>query len=321
MNRPSNTRASPDLSAVNALAVPDEAKVSAFYRVPFWRLGLAAARGLPAGLAWRAGWVLGAGYGMLARQRRQIVEENLLPVLAGDRALARRAARRMFGEFGIKLADLWQFEAGLDPGRRFVCAEGLERLQSARASGRGILLVAFHLGNWELSSPLLTNHGLGLTVLTFAEPNPALTEMRRRARARWGVETVVVGAGSFAFVEVVKRLQDGAIVCLLMDRPNPAGAVPIQLFGRTFLAAAGPAELARASGCAVMATYTVRQRGGYVARLLPEIPYRREELGNRAARQVFTQQVASQFEPLVKRYPQQWFHFVPVWPPPAQSTP
>ena len=42
---------------------------------------------------------------------------------------------------------------------------------------------------------------------------------------RRGVETLVVGTDAFAFMEIIKRLQTGATVALLVDRPPAATAV------------------------------------------------------------------------------------------------
>src|ERR1019366_10649388 len=98
--------------------------------------------------------------------------------------------------------------------------------------GRGILLVMAHLGNWEIGGPLLARRGIKLLVLTQAEPGNGLTELRMASRAKWGIEAVVVGNDAFAFVEVIKRLQERATVAVLVDRPSAPSAVRINLFGR-----------------------------------------------------------------------------------------
>ena len=49
--------------------------------------------------------------------------------------------------------------------------------------------------------------GIELQVITQAEPNEAFTELRKAARARWGIETFVIGNSPFAFVELIRRLE------------------------------------------------------------------------------------------------------------------
>jgi lauroyl/myristoyl acyltransferase len=64
----------------------------------------------------------------------------------------------------------------------------------------------------------------------------------------------------------------------------------------------------------LLGVVVAREADGYAARILPEFTYDRAALGNRENRQKLTQQILSAFEPEIRRYPEQWFHFVPVWP-------
>ena len=91
-----------------------------------------------------------------------------------------------------------------------------------------------HLGNWEFGAPLLTRQGVTMQVVTLAEPDEALTQLRKASRERRNIETVVIGADPFGFVELIRRLEDGATVALLIDRPAAATATDVELFGRPF---------------------------------------------------------------------------------------
>jgi lauroyl/myristoyl acyltransferase len=176
-------------------------------------------------------------------------------------------------------------------------------------------LVTPHLGNWEFGGAFLVEKGYRLLVLTQAEPDEQLTKIRRASRSRWGVETLVVGDNPFAFVEIIKCLQTGAAVALLVDRPPAPTAVTVELFGRPFSASIAAAELARASGCAILPVVMVRRPDGYWARISPEIPYDRAAIGDRAGRIRLTQEILRAFEPAIRQNLTQWFHFVPIWPP------
>jgi len=190
---------------------------------------------------------------------------------------------------------------------------GWEIFQAAADRGRGVLLVTPHLGNWELGGAFMAQHGCPLLVLTQSEPDPRLTALRQASRTRRGVETLVVGEDAFAFVEIIKRLNQGATVAMLADRPPAPTAVEVNLFGRPFAASIAAAELARATGCAIVPVFIVRATGGYRAQILPEIAYDRAAIGNRATRRGLTQDILHAFEPVIRQYATQWFHFVPVW--------
>ena len=275
---------------------------------------MAAVRFLPAFVLRQICLVIAEVYYRLHSARREVVIQNLLPMFRGDRAGATRAAHALFRQFAVKMVELWRFEGGVAVGGWFTAGIDWGILEEAARRGKGVLLVTPHLGNWELGGALLAERGYPLLVLTQAEPGQGLTEMRQAARSRRGIETLVIGSDGFEFVEIIKRLQNGATVALLLDRPPVAKAVTVELFGRPFRASVAAAELARASGCAILGVTVVRKGNGYSARILPEFHYNRAALGSREARHELTQQILRAFEPEIRQHPEQWFHFVPVWP-------
>jgi predicted exporter/lauroyl/myristoyl acyltransferase len=288
---------------------------SQFYRGAIWKMGLVLARYLPVSVVLTFAKCGAALYWRVAVRRRKVVMENLRPVLNYDPAAVTLAARALFTEFALKIADLWRYEGGASLDNWVMQWKGWEIYQTAAARGKGVLLVTPHLGNWEIGGAFLPRKGFKLLVLTQPEPDPVLTEIRKASRARWGVETIVVGEDAFAFIEIVKRLQDGATVALLMDRPAAPTAVNVQMFGRPFSASIAAAELARASGCAILPACIVRTAAGYEGEIRPEIPYDRATIGNRAARIQLTQEIMSVFQTPIRQYISQWYHFVPIWPP------
>ncbi len=292
---------------------------SSLYRSEFWRLGLLLVRVLPAGICLALSRVLLGLYYRLARHRREAVIQNLLPAHNNDETAARSIAKSVFQNFGRKLTDLWRFESGQSIDHLFGETSGWEHFEQARAEKRGVLILTPHLGNWEFGGPLLTARGFKLQVLTLAEPGEEFTRLRQQSRARWNIETLVVRDNPLAFVEVIRRLEEGAAVALLIDRPPPATAVTVKLFGQDFQASVAGAELARASGCILLPVYLPRNGNRYEAHILPPIPYDRPALRDRNARQELTQRIMNAFEPKIRQHLDQWYHFVPIWPNPKEQ--
>jgi len=285
-----------------------------FYRAGLWRLGLTIVRVLPAWLMRGFCVVVAEVYFRSQRRHREMVVRNLLPVFAGDRAAAQEATRRLHRNFALKLVDLWRVESGLPVRDWLTCSTELEIIRAARRRGRGIIFVTLHLGNWEHGGLLLAELGIPLTILTQAEPDDGLTDLRIVSRRRCGAETLIVGRDAFAFLEAIKRLQAGGALALSLDRPPGRGGVRVELFGRPFEAPVAAAELARASGCALIGVTIVRQPRGYAVKVLPEFTYDREALGKREARQELTRQILRALEPAIREHPDQWYQFVPIWP-------
>lgn len=299
----------PDPPGRNAHAMP------AFYRGGFWRLGLMAARTFPPGLLKAVARAGASLYLQFQPGRTGVVFENFVPVFNGDRPAARKAARAAHRNFAAKLIDLWRVEGGDNVTNWLTNNSELEIIHAARRRGRGALFITLHLGNWEHGGLLLKQLGIPLTILSLAEPDDGLTELRNAARARYGVDTLIIGEDDFAFVEVIKRLQSGADLALSLDRPPERGTgVPVQFFGRTFSASPAAAELARTSGCALIGVTIVRRREGFAVKVLPEFTYDRKSLGNREARTELTQQILRAFEPEIRDNIGQWYQFTPIWP-------
>jgi lauroyl/myristoyl acyltransferase len=287
---------------------------SSLYRADVWRLGQWAVKVLPARVCEWACWSLAAFYWRFNGQRRRTVIANLGPALNGDHAKAAALSRELFKQFALKIADLWRYESGESIEHLVQEWSGWENFVAAQKSGRGILLLTAHLGNWELGAPLLARHGVKLLVVTLLEPHAGLTELRKESRSRWGVETLVIGEDAFAFVEIIRRLDRGETVALLVDRPPASSATTVRLFGRPFLASMAAAELARATGCALLPVYLPRAGHCYRARMLPEVPYHRAALRSRESREQLTQEIMRTFEPIIREHLSQWYHFVPIWP-------
>ena len=89
---------------------------------------------LPAGLVKGFCVIVAEFYFLFRRQRREVVVQNFLPVFAGDRAAAERAAHRLHRNFAVKLVDLWRVESGV-PVQDWLTNSGeLEIIRTARAT-------------------------------------------------------------------------------------------------------------------------------------------------------------------------------------------
>ncbi|HLP76574.1 MAG TPA: MMPL family transporter, partial [Candidatus Paceibacterota bacterium] len=288
----------------------------AFYHDTAWRFGLKWSKVLPQPVLKMIASALAGVYWKHHEKNCRTVIANFLPVFAGDRAAAEKAARAAHRNFAAKLIDLWRVESG-KVVRNWITTNGeMDIIHAARRRGRGTLFITLHLGNWEHGGLLLNQLGIRLTILTQAEPDTGLTDLRKAARASYGVDTLIIGDDAFAFIEVIKRLQGGADMAIALDRPPERGGVPVEFFGQPFEASLAAAELARATGCALVGVTIVRRPEGFAVKVLPEFVYDRKALGSRDARRDLTQQILRAFEPEIRKDIEQWYQFTPIWPKP-----
>ena len=188
--------------------------------------------------------------------------------------------------------------------------QGFEHLERARKGGKGCLLVTGHLGFFELGGLVMAQLGFPMTALTLPEPSTALTEWRADFRARWGVNTIVVGNGSFSVLDIVRALQNGAFVASLADRPYDGNSVPVTLPHGRIRFSTGPVLLALLAGCPIVPVGITRQPDGlYHIEARGYIEPKWQPEGRTSTLDFYTREVAAALVPLFVAYPEQWYHF------------
>lgn len=288
----------------------------ALYNLTAFKLARIAGRWLPQTWARRlAAWIALNIY-KHRPSARSALRENLcaLTGLGGERL--NELCRRNIENFAGMLTDYFRCAAGHDSERLLSEWRGVEHLHAARERGHGVIIVTAHLGHWELGGLLLARQGLPLTVITLEEPDSALTRWRDEHRQRAGLKTIAVGPGhAFSFVEIVQALRRNEIIAMLVDRPYAGTGVPVSFCARPTEFSTAPALLWQHTNAAVIPAFVLSDpHGHYTAFADAPLEFTRgpdphlDLIRN-------TQLLASHFENIIRQHPDQWFNFVPIWPP------
>ena len=211
---------------------------------------------------------LGRALGELAWWRggrsARITRSNIaacLPALAATERMA--LARASLRETGAAIAELGLAWRGSRArlARTIRAVHGQELLDEAGHAGRGLLLLAPHLGNWELLLHCVQGQRQ-CTVLYRTPRQPALAALALRGRTRFGLCAVAVShAGVRELLQVLRR---GETVVLLPDQvPARSGGQSVPFFGQPAWTPVLAHALARRTGCAVLAGCCLRVRGGF----------------------------------------------------------
>jgi KDO2-lipid IV(A) lauroyltransferase len=277
------------------------------YRVA-QRLPASVAQGLPDVVAPAAAISLRARRGLLERHLRRAVG----PQLRGSamRAMVRRsmASYARYYVESFRLPDLSPAE--IDAG---MTTTGTDELWSSLERGRGAILALPHLGGWEWAGFWLTAvRGYRVSVVVEPLEPPELFEFFREFRARLGM--TVIPLGTDAAGRVLEALADNEIVCLLADRDLQGTGVDVEFFGERTTLPAGPALLGLRAGAPVFPTAVYfRPGGGHHGLVRPPLDTaRRGRLRADVAR--VTQDLAHEFEVLIRQAPDQWHLLQPNWP-------
>jgi len=177
-------------------------------------------------------------------------------VLRSDRERAARSVFRSYHRFVIEfLAQRALDRAGWDRAFRF---SGMDVLYGAVSQGRGAIIAASHLGNWELSGLALARLGFQVHVVTGTQLHPALHGAVRALKEDAGI---AVSTPDDGFVPLLETLRRGGLVVLLVDGDIYTRGVRARFFNRSVPFPAGPALLARRSGAPLLHAHTARSGG------------------------------------------------------------
>jgi len=249
----------------------------------------------------------------IVRIRRQTTLENLHLAFGEGmneperRQLARDVYRSMattFLEFAYDAG-----RGGRDLGDRWT-ARGFEHVEAAAASGRGILLLTGHVGNWELLGSFVGQLEQPVHVVAGDQKNLLVDRYVRRLRRQLGMRIITMGT---ALKDVIRILRRGGRVALVADQDGGPDGIFVNYMGRPASCAVGPARFAYRTGSPVIIGLSRRLRTGrYEATFYPPIlpdPERPEREEIERILIAYTRTL----EDFVRRYPDQWFWMHRRW--------
>jgi lauroyl/myristoyl acyltransferase len=183
-------------------------------------------------------------------------------------------------------------------------------LHDARSTGRGIVVVAPHLGNLDLGLAGFAAEGYDIQAISY-EDVPGGYQLQNRMREGSGY--TVTPASAEAARTAFERLRRGGIVLTGMDRPLPNGATMIRFFGRPAPLPTGYVRLALSTSSLFFVVWLESVGDGYRARAAGPIELVRT--GSRSKDAVVNaEKVLAIAEEKIRAQPDEWMMFHPVWP-------
>ncbi len=275
----------------------------------FYRLGFAAGRRIPPSVLYGVADFLGMATYLTCRAPAKTVRANLARVFpqASDREVS-RLVRRIFRNYARYLVDYGRFRWVPREGFGAVIPilEGGENLQEALDAGRGVILVTGHIGNWELGGAFFGLRGMKVNVVTLPDGSHQIDAIRQVYRGQYAIHTILLDGSPFASLEMMVALKRGEMVAMLVDRWGKADGVASTFFGGVHYLPRGPFVLSRAAGAPILPAFIVRDGTCYRGIVEPPFVVEQDDLGAYATR------VSQALERLIRRYPEQWYNFVPL---------
>jgi len=286
---------------------------------PLFRLGNVVIGALPPRARYPLAALVGRSAFLVMRRRRRIAFENYGQVLGlpWNHPLTRRTAQRAFGNYFKMIADFILMDSlRPDEIRKMVRPVGREHLDQALAQHRGAVVVTAHVSNWDMLAAAAAVYGYPTNAVTNELPSGGLNRLVVASRARIGMKMIPLGASSLR--NIMKALSRNEVVALACDLFAGERGVSVPFFNRPALFPPGPASIALRTGAPIIPVWVRREPNNvYVAEV--EAPLEVSRTGDMARDiQVTTERIVQFFERIIRREPDQWLVFLPVWRPQAQ---
>lgn len=178
--------------------------------------------------------------------------------------------------------------------------------QAAVARGKGIVVVAGHLGNWEIGAAMMAARGYALDVIAKRAANPLFYERILSARERLGVRVIDFQR---ATRQALLALRAGRAVAFAADQHAGRSGLWVPFFGRPASTYRGPALMALRTDAAMFLSIPLRLADGtYEITLEPIEVERTGDMDADVLR--LTQEYTRRLEAAVRANPEQyvWQH-------------
>lgn len=299
----------PPHSATPASARPATRQATLAHRAEYYalRATIAALGSVP----WDVASGLGARLGLLGYRplgiRRAVVEQQIaasFPELdpEGVGRIA-RGAYESLGRTSVETAVLPR--AGKQRVLElFTRVDGWDVVEQALALGRGLIVVAGHLGNWELGGAYLAARGVPLDAIARGQGNPLFDQYLTVTRTDIGIRVV---HDQDAVRTTPRVLRQNHAVAFLMDQGVLGLASTwVPFFGRPAKTPRGPAVFALRLKVPVVFAAALRLPDGRFHLVFERVPVADTGDRERDVDRIVTDYTAA-LERWVRRYPEQYF--------------
>jgi predicted LPLAT superfamily acyltransferase len=218
-----------------------------------------------------------------------------------------------FYSFGRALIDRTAILAGKKDQFTFTF-DGEKNLRDALAQGRGVLLLAAHVGNWEAGGQLLARVDVPVNITGFDNEADTIRSLLKSSSKTHFKFLPLTGSPTDT-IPLVAALRRGEIVAMLGDRSYGGPSTQLPFFGSPAAFPVGAYVMAAIAGAPLIHAFSLRERGGHYRFF--GFPPQRFELPMRNERDAYLKKCAAGFahdlETVVRRDPFQWYNFYPFW--------
>ncbi len=262
---------------------------------------------LPVPWVSHSGFFFGSlGYFLMGAKKKHI-QENYQK-LGFSKGQSLRLAVLSLGNYGRLITEILRTQGFTEQTVLGWDIENEPLLKQAYASGRGIAMVTFHFGNWDIAGFSLSLRGYPVSAIADHIGNPRMNRFFIETRENKKLKIIPSGK---ATQSIDAALQKGEIVAFLFDRPLLAGGLEVLFGSHRVRIPKGAFYFARKWGCRLLVGHALRLGPNrFRPTVVCEIPVEmtdNEEADMLAA----AQKTMDTYRQVITACPEQWHMFRP----------
>ena len=198
-------------------------------------------------------------YYVFARKDINNLRENLKVVLpeGTDEKTVNKYIRKVFRNFARYLADFFKaFKVTQEYFDKKVEVRGFEHLDKCLSEGKGAIIAAPHLGNWELGAALVAAKGYPLTAIVLEHRDKRIDSFFTRQRSINNLNVVPLGMQIKRCFMVLKK---NGFLAIAGDKDYTSTGDYVDFFGKKASIPTGAAAFSIKTGAPIIVCACIRK--------------------------------------------------------------
>lgn len=256
---------------------------------------------------------LGRIYHKVAKKQRIRAERTIKDRLGYDDQKAYETIRRVFIQLAITFMEMLYMPALNKKNiHKYVTFDRPDVLWDAVNEGKGVVMLACHMDNWEWLGAALAMNDFPLSAVEKPQPNRVYSDFMNELRRNAGQE--IFARGSNEIIGCARAMKKGRMLGLIADQDGGYDGIFVPFLGKMASTPAGPAYFARKFKAPIIPIFIVRNPDGYGHKAIVKDPIRYEFTGDQKADDYnVTLKMTQEVEKIIKEYPDNWLWFQHRW--------
>jgi KDO2-lipid IV(A) lauroyltransferase len=245
-------------------------------------------------------------------RHRAIASANIRKAVSDklDCGASRRITRKAYQAFGQNLIEI-SFIPRINKQylEKYIHIENRDYIDAAFKRGKGVIFLAAHEGNWELSNIICANLGFPFVFFVRDQGFPRLNALLNSYRLTQGAKLIHKQAGVRQLIEALKENQ---AIGMTVDQGGRSGEL-VKFFSKEASMSTGAVKLALKYDCSIIPTFYTRTKGPYTKVILDQVYTVTKSGDAQKDLRENLQRLTGIYEKYIRLYPHEYLWTYKIW--------